>query len=759
MIRFELIKRVSEQFGVEEIDAGVFVDRIFESMISAFNKGKRINIPEFGKFNLNNKIVDGVRQRYVVFSPAKNFNDAVNKNFSDLEPLLLNAYNVRKNEILKVKEILPNDNEEDYLYFEFDSTEEEIEAVEETEVVAVADAAAEETAAVEEIVAVEETVAVAVAVAVEETVAVAVAVEETVAVEEIVADEETVAVAVADAVADETAAIEETVAGTVEETAVVEKTTEEEIKEEIPELDKLFQIESSVNSDTEQNIFTEIEPIITEDIDEGIKQEQSIFEEEIDNSILNQQTVFASLDDIVSQERIPLSEVPERSEEETPEEEEISDEVVNITPNAEEQIVKNKKVIEEVENISPLSVRVNLKDDMNIDNIKEEIFDILVKREEIIRELNAFNTSFEIRRDESKSNIPDENIIETHKADNIVKPEDIFESKEIPKIEETPKIDGIPKIEDDRDNIFAELEKRIRELDELSQNKEEIKKVDLNSPISQEMQIFGKLIDDTHVVNKEAYELKGFEEIIIHDTIPEVESSEPKSLSDALQDVKLDGVIEHMDINKDEDGVKSYDDIFRKSENQFIPQFSVESEEKHTQGRFFKIFLYLFFIFLLTAFSFYIYKTMFTNSTSNQVADTIGLSKIDSVRALLKKANDSIAKKDTSKIKEEEINQTESIEIKNMNGVVYRELRNKIYIQNKVVNDLNEASDLEIKLKYNNLNCIVEGATNIDNGLEYRILVGPFKSIEEAMEYYEKHKVVLNFIQIINPNKPNLLIF
>ena len=63
-----------------------------------------------------------------------------------------------------------------------------------------------------------------------------------------------------------------------------------------------------------------------------------------------------------------------------------------------------------------------------------------------------------------------------------------------------------------------------------------------------------------------------------------------------------------------------------------------------------------------------------------------------------------------------------------MNGVVYRELRNKIYIQNKVVNDLNEASDLEIKLKYNNLNCIVEGATKIDNGLEYRILVGPFKS-------------------------------
>jgi hypothetical protein len=386
---------------------------------------------------------------------------------------------------------------------------------------------------------------------------------------------------------------------------------------------------------------------------------------------------------------------------------------------------------------------------MSVENIKEEIFDILVRREEIIKELNALNINTEIKQEELIT--PD---TETH---IIPITEDLFCSEEKPEIPQESAVTKVPLTEDDSGELFAELEKRIRELDELSRKQEEIKKAETTAPMSQEMQIFGKLIDESHIIEEETLKEEQQAEIIIHETEPEKEYVEPKSLSDALQDIKLDGIIEHL--NPDDD-VKSYDDIFRKSDSQFTPQFSVEHEEKNSQGRFFKIFLYVFFIFLLTAFSFYIYKTMFTKSSDNQVVDTIGFKKIDSVRALLKQASDSISKTDTtSLIAEDESGQTESVEVKDLYGVIYRELGKKIYIQNKVLDDLSEANDLELKLKSNNLNCIVEGATKIDNGLEYRVLVGPFINIEEAMDYYEKHKVVLNFIQVMNPGKPNLLVF
>jgi cell division septation protein DedD len=151
---------------------------------------------------------------------------------------------------------------------------------------------------------------------------------------------------------------------------------------------------------------------------------------------------------------------------------------------------------------------------------------------------------------------------------------------------------------------------------------------------------------------------------------------------------------------------------------------------------------------------------LFVKSTTIQLTDTSGTGKIDSVRAFLKKVDDSIAKKDAASLsKDDNTEQTESVEIKDLYGVIYRELGGKIYIQNKVFTDLNDAEEMEIKLKTNNLKCRIEGATKVDNGLEYRVLVGPFNKIEEAMEYYEKNKVVLNFIQIMDPNKPNLLVF
>jgi nucleoid DNA-binding protein len=752
MIRYELIKRISEKFNVEETEAGIFVDRIFESMVKAFENGKRINIPEFGKFNLTYKTVDGVRQRYVVFSPSKNFADTINKNFSDLEPLVVNAYSVKHKDVLKVKEILPDENDEDYLYFQFYTDDEDLAQEEIQETNLSKEEAVFDTNLTKDETPIEE-----------EEILLSDFPKEEVPDASLPKDEANLQkeeIIVSDVLKEEKAAEtilinddvflkeEEIILSDVPEEDVSdiilinddeflkeEETIVNDIQEEEQELIKVF----SENTDT--NVITEVNDADTEEADRDIFQNQNIFDdiidvndikllqnvfdEDIDENVIKQQTVFA--DGI----QTLLSEY-------------------SVLP--EEQILENAKVIEEVEKIDPLSVRINLKDDLNFDNIKEEIFEILVKREEILRELNALNTDIEIKPDESKQ---DDGINYFPEIPVAVKEPD---SKEKPEVEEAPRAI------DDSAEIYTELEKRIRELDELSQIKEELEKIVPVSPQSQEMQIFGKLIDDGHTEDKAIDEGISFPEIIIHDTVPEVkakeEYAEPKSLADALEDIKLDGIIEHMETVKDDDGVKSYDDIFRKSETQFTPQFTVEPENEHTQGRFFKMFLYVFFVFLLIAFSFYIYKTLFVKSTTIQLTDTSGTGKIDSVRAFLKKVDDSIAKKDAASLtKEDNTEQTESVEIKDLYGVIYRELGGKIYIQNKVFTDLNDAEEMEIKLKTNNLKCRIEGATKVDNGLEYRVLVGPFNKIEEAMEYYEKNKVVLNFIQIMDPNKPNLLVF
>jgi nucleoid DNA-binding protein len=713
MIRYELIKRISDKFGVEEIDAGVFVDRIFESMAAAFSKGKKINIPEFGKFNVTNKTVGGIKQMYVSFSPSKNFADLVNKNFTDLEPLVLNAYNVKDKEILKVKEIFPDYDDEEYLYFEFESSEEESrDEVSEAENLFIKQETAEEDSVFpeeapagydepeEEIVTEEETA------------------EETVTEEKVFSDEEIPA--------DEEEVFEGKVVSEEEILSTDEFSSEEITDEEISETEEDLQATVTSSSLLSQTVFTESTPIFEEEIREEKEPDNIEFDEETVANVISQQNVFADNPvDIILPEGLLLKEFNE---------------------NPEEQIAENEKIIDEINNTSSLSIRVSLKDDINIDHIKEEIFDILVKREEIIKELRAYEIPEETKHEEIKP-IP---VIE----EDIQKPDLIEEITEEPAITETYKA------EDDSSYLFAELEKRIRELDELSK-KEEILKADLNAPMSQEMQIFEKLIDDSKTEIKEEEKHEEFPEIIIHDPVPEEpEYKEPKSLSDALQDIKLDGIIEHMESAQGDSEIKSYDDVFSKSEHQFVPQFTVEPEVKNTQGRFFKIFLYLFFIFLLSAFSFYIYKTMFTKSSSNQVIDTLGIQRIDSVRALLNKTGDTTSKSDSTKLREgDESDETESVEIKNLYGVVYREFRGKVYIQNKVVDDLNDANELELKLKSNNLNCIIEGGTKIDNGLEYRVLIGPFVNIEEAMAYYEKHKVILNFIQIMHPSQPNLLVF
>ncbi len=123
MIKQELIKNIVRKFNVEEIKAADFVDGIFNAMAGAFADGKNVNIPEFGKFRVINKSIEGKRIKYVSFSPAKKFADDVNENFTGLKTVITSISGKPGDSLLFVREIMPDDNDSEYLCFMFDDAE------------------------------------------------------------------------------------------------------------------------------------------------------------------------------------------------------------------------------------------------------------------------------------------------------------------------------------------------------------------------------------------------------------------------------------------------------------------------------------------------------------------------------------------------------------------------------------------------------------------------------------------------------------
>lgn len=88
MKKEELINIVVSEFGVDKIVATDFIDNLFSVINSGFKKGKRLNIPEFGKFilvskkNENNETIKSIS-----FSPVKKFSFDVNSRFNNLNPI------------------------------------------------------------------------------------------------------------------------------------------------------------------------------------------------------------------------------------------------------------------------------------------------------------------------------------------------------------------------------------------------------------------------------------------------------------------------------------------------------------------------------------------------------------------------------------------------------------------------------------------------------------------------------------------------
>ena len=660
MIKIDLIKNIVNKFDVREIEAAEFVDNIFESISLSFKKGKNINIPEFGKFKVVNKTVDGIRQKYVTFSPVKNFADLVNEDFSDLEPQITKVYSLKNNATLKVREILPDGNDEDYLYFVFEDSV-EIEGIDE--------------------------------------------------------------------LSNELETSPEQILLKEEEYKTKGQTVfQDDYINEIADLDV----------DTRQNVFVESNYNVSDEILK-INDELIVSNDFIDTDTQTDSDIPFEKDEDAQDVFVPENQIDDDTF--------ISDNKQQDIPQIKSPLVFSRKGI--------------FEDDFGEEDVEKDILNLLVRREEILSEMKLYD-SIPISAEETVSTpVTVDVVIPQDISEQIEKPEhkelieskseDVIESLDIPEPVAIPKEDDI---------LFSELEKRIKELDELAKTQDEILAGGVQIPQNAELQVFDKLIDDKPVIEElEPLEplIRETPEVIVEELM--VEKVEANSLTEALENIQSDDIIEHLAEEDKPDDVKSFDDVFKKKDKQFVPQFTVDEEKPNTQGRFFKVFLYVFFVFLVGAFAFYVYKSMFTKSNGNQVVDTVGLTKIDSVRQLLAKSKaDSVSKLDPSLRNNEDDNKGESVEVKNLNGVVYRELNNNIYIQNKVVDDINEANEIEVKLKLNNLSCRVEAIMTLENKLEYRVLVGPFDTMELALEYYELNKAVLNFIQILNPRKTNLLV-
>ncbi len=86
MDKEELVIKLAEEFGISSIDIYNFVNCVAESMGNAFEKGKNINIEQFGRFKvLTRKNDRGEEYRYISFSPVKKFVKDVNYKYNDLE--------------------------------------------------------------------------------------------------------------------------------------------------------------------------------------------------------------------------------------------------------------------------------------------------------------------------------------------------------------------------------------------------------------------------------------------------------------------------------------------------------------------------------------------------------------------------------------------------------------------------------------------------------------------------------------------------
>ncbi|MCX6163873.1 MAG: HU family DNA-binding protein [Ignavibacteriae bacterium] len=121
MKKKELIKKIAEEFDLEEIKVSEYFDNIFETLAITFAKNKNVNISEFGKFKVKTKLSeDGVKQKTVLFSPVKKFANDVNYNFNELSPVQIRVLDDKDRKFKVGDEEYSEDEVEEIILIDFD---------------------------------------------------------------------------------------------------------------------------------------------------------------------------------------------------------------------------------------------------------------------------------------------------------------------------------------------------------------------------------------------------------------------------------------------------------------------------------------------------------------------------------------------------------------------------------------------------------------------------------------------------------------
>ncbi len=801
MKRDKLIKKVASQLNLNEIEVADFIASVFDTMAAVLSKGRNINIPEFGKFIVREKTADGVACRYVTFSPSKKFAEEINCNFSHLTPVLVSSLDLKGLKEIRITESDGVADDADFVSFVFEDTEtgiqfeapvkEEETPVSHDNIVPIADEIPEDETAdapylvpmfrspapvpppeekplkVIEPPKVIEPVLPAEEISVydlPETLKQDETLPETVFPESKLSEEITAVVSRKSA-----PVFEETEPDTEEIISAGEK--EEEPADEVKEKDKAEIIE--------ERIITEKE-IILKDIEEYIKSKEETKEtrhsgeekekddeinyftranvfgehdaennfavEDIKNSDIKPQNVFES-EDAAEIDSLPQTEQQPEVELEQNVFSDLED-FFNSENGSQEKteepgtdIIGDKPISTTVENLAEADTdtkvqsngkkQILLKDHDDDLDLKEEILLLLMSREKAIHDLDKYGP--EISPEEIQGIVPEEKA----KDDEVETPEE----KESGTVTGDAGISGDIVFEEEKESIYDELNKRIAELEELSAKKEEIEEDLRKSHISPEMTIFEKLVDErtVSVPDKQA---PVFPEIIIHDPGDKYEDKAPKSLSDALEDVNLDGVIEHLEKTPSVIEEKSYDDVFKPADIPFVPISNQEHVIKK-QRKLLRFLLYFFFVVIFSMMSFFLYKSILTPNRKTPV-DTLGVKINDSVAGKINLIDTELSKSSLT---------LNEFEVEKEGDIIYKQRDDGYIIQIAKFDKYSDALKYVSGLDNRNIHAEIERVDLPLNVTEYRIIIGTFETLQQAKSFFKTSGIMLNFIKVLTPFK------
>ncbi len=110
MTKEDIIRSISEEFKISELESISFYENIFRYIESSFRKNRNLNITDFGKFNIIEKPgKTGEKMQHLKFSPAKKLATEINYNYSNLAKILFKDIeeSLNRDRILKLGEEKP----------------------------------------------------------------------------------------------------------------------------------------------------------------------------------------------------------------------------------------------------------------------------------------------------------------------------------------------------------------------------------------------------------------------------------------------------------------------------------------------------------------------------------------------------------------------------------------------------------------------------------------------------------------------------